>query len=275
MHRFFSAGAFAVAFAVTLFASGIAAAQQPIKRVYRADSRPPAEIFLHGFSGRGNRMDVLAHTLGGACEETDPARASVWVSTSSEREEAVGFATGHLEGLDAEGPATAMYIYTIRADATYVSVPALMRQVADAGRAGQSGYNIAHADVIDRLLVHTAIATEEEVITHHVNPYNILHAVPTYFVNGDLVQGTRIDNTGYFDDDTQANSHVSNLQSYVPAASIRTDLASDTSDDDACSMMCDGATSASSRLAPRAATRGQCGVERSITPLIRQVILDS
>ena len=101
-----------------------------------------------------------------------------------------------------------MYIYTIRADATYVSVPALMRQVADAGRAGQSGYNIAHADVVERLLIRTAIATEEEVITHHVNPYNILHAVPTYFVNGDLVQGTRIDNTGYFDDDTQANSHV-------------------------------------------------------------------
>ena len=66
-----------------------------------------------------------------------------------------------------------------------------------------------------------------------------------------------------------------NLQSYVPAASIRTDLASDTSDDDACAMMCGGATSASSRLAPRAAASRQCGVERSITPLIRQVILDS
>ena len=275
MHKFISVVAFAGVFAVALLASGIAAAQQPITRVYRADSRPPAEIFLYGFSGRGNNMDVLAHTLGGSCDEPDPARASVWVSTSSEREEAVGFATGHLEGLPTQGPSTAMYVYAIRADATYVSVPALMRQVVDAGRAGQSGYNIAHADVVERLLTRTAISTEEEVITHHVNPYNILHAVPTYFVNGDLVQGTRIDNTGYFDDDTQANSHVVNLQSYVPAASIRMDLASDTSDDDACSMMCDGATSASSRLAPRAATSGQCGVERSITPVIRQVILDS
>jgi hypothetical protein len=75
------------------------AAAQPITHVYRADTRTPTEIFIRGFQGRGNNMDLLAHTLGEACEETNLARASTWVSMSSRRDVAIGFSMGPLETL--------------------------------------------------------------------------------------------------------------------------------------------------------------------------------
>src|SRR5262245_4613911 len=82
----------------------------PVHTVYGADSGSPLEVFQTGFVGRGARMDVLAHTLGGACDETDLHLASTWVSTSSEYDEALGFARGHLEGLPL-GPQNVMYLY--------------------------------------------------------------------------------------------------------------------------------------------------------------------
>ena len=80
------------AFLLLLPAAHVAAQPvEPIVLVYRADTRSPEEIFQHGFTGRGQRMDLLAHTLGGACDEADPARASLWVSTSYEHNEAIVF----------------------------------------------------------------------------------------------------------------------------------------------------------------------------------------
>src|SRR5207342_2918295 len=111
-------------FLLLLLAAAHVAAQpvEPIVLVYRADARSPEEIFQHGFTGPGRRMDLLAHTLGGACDEADHGRAYLWVSTSYEHDEAIGFGRDRLENLPS-GPQNRMWIYAIRPDHSYVIVP--------------------------------------------------------------------------------------------------------------------------------------------------------
>lgn len=258
------------------------AAADPILLVYRADSRGPDVVFQHGFMGRGSRMDVLAHTLGGACEETDPARASTWVSTSAVRDEAVGFARGHLEGLPS-GPQNRMWLYSIRPDQTYIVVPSLLYRVADEARAGQSGYTPQQGAVVEHLMYNTLISTEAEVIAHYVAPANIISATPMWFdANDDLQFGARQLNPGYLNLDTSAASDVADLQAFVPAASIRMDLMDDDgpssgSESDQCAMSCDGATSASSfaaTMAPQPPS-AQCRAPKTFTPFLRDLILGS
>ena len=58
----------------TLMLFALPAHADPILIVYRVDTQSPDVVFHHGISGYGQRMDVLAHALGGSCDETDRAR---------------------------------------------------------------------------------------------------------------------------------------------------------------------------------------------------------
>src|SRR5688572_7042683 len=97
-----SRGARFILCCVLLAASCVAAAQpQPpaVTRVYRADARSPVDMFHDGMTGRGPRTDLLAHTMGGSCDETDNALASTWVSTSRSEHQAYQFAMTQLNVL--------------------------------------------------------------------------------------------------------------------------------------------------------------------------------
>ncbi|MUV14053.1 hypothetical protein [Noviluteimonas gilva] len=251
---------------------------EPIKLVYRADSRPPEDMFASGFFGRGSNMDLLAHTLGGSCEETNLARASTWVSMSAEHETAIGFATGRLEGIEENGPEHSMWIYTIRPDETYLDVRSVIQSAAFAGWYGQQGYTSAQGDTLAHLLYSTLLGSEREVVAHYVAPANIVSAQNVYFNEGgyNLVRGTIATNPCYRALDTQASDVVADLHAFVPAASIRDDYDSDSDSEGSCSMSCDGSVeSASSRsplaVAPRSA---HCKVRNGFSPMLLDIIND-
>ncbi|MCC8362222.1 hypothetical protein LK996_03930 [Lysobacter sp. A6] len=245
----------------------------PILLVYRADTRPPHVVF-QGISGRGSRMDLLAHTLGGACDETDPARASMWVSTSAERQEAVGFIYDHIAQLSG---GARMWVYTIRPDVTYFYVPSILNQVADAGERNLHGYTPQHADVIDHLLRNSRIVGEAEVLTHHVASANIINATPVWFGANGIEQGATEPNPNYVDLTTFAVSEVDNLAAFVPPASIRLDLLGNNggpSTSDQCAMTCDGASSASSFSATQPASLSlTCDIPKRASPAVLDIIL--
>jgi hypothetical protein len=266
--------------AVALLLCALPALADPILLVYRADTRSPDTVFATGFSGRGANMDVLAHTLGGSCDETSNLlRASQWVSTSAMSEEAIGFANLLLVDR-AYGEAQRVWVYTIRPDLNYFVVPSLLTQVAEAGDAGLHGYTPQHADIIDQLLRTTLLAVEAEVLTHHVEAANIINARPVWLDDdGQLQVGAAQPNPRYLDLDTTAVTNVQNLNAFVPPASIRLDLlddngASSGSESDQCSMTCDRATSASSFSAVQAATVSKaCNAPKRASPAVLDIIL--
>lgn len=267
--------------AACLLLSAFDTLAQPITRVYRADSRPPHEIFANGFQGRGANMDLLAHTLGESCEETDLARASTWVSTSARRDTAIGFAMGHLEGIPGHGTQHAMYIYTIRADHTYIDVRGVMRRAAAAGHAGQEGYTAAQARTLEHLLYATVIEGEEEVVAHHVAPGNIISVERVFFdASDDFIEEEAVFNSRYRPLETEASDVVADLQAFVPAASIRVGYDGDSEggsdSNSSCSMSCDGAgVGIGSRSAQTTASgSAQCQVRRGASPLLLDIIND-
>jgi pertussis toxin subunit 1 len=263
--------------AACLLLPALDAVAQPIGRVYRADSRPPEDMFFSGFHGRGNNRDLLAHTLGEACEETDPARASAWVSTSARRETAIGFADGHLEGIPGSGPQHSMWIYTIRPDHTYFDVHGVLRAAVSAGRSGQHGYTNAHAQTLEHLLYTTVIDGENEVVAHYVAPDNILSAQQVYYdAHDNFVEGTIATNPGYRVMDSYAREEVDDLQALVPASSIRVGYGEDSDSDGSCSMSCDGAGAGigSRNVLAAGPASAQCNVRRGSSPMLLDIIND-
>lgn len=267
--------------AVAMLLCAFPAFADPILIVYRADTRPPDTVFASGFSGRGANMDVLAHTLGGSCEETNLLSASQWVSMSAMSEEALGFA--NLLLVDRPyGEEHRVWMYAIRPDLNYFVVPSMLTQVAEAGDAGLHGYTPQHADIIDQLLRTTLLAVEAEVLTHHVASTNIINARPVWLDDDGQVQvGAAQPNPNYVDMDTTAVTNVGNLNAFVPPASIRLDLLDDNgassgsgSEDDQCSMTCDGATTASSfSVAQTAIVSKACNVPKRASPAVLDIIL--
>jgi hypothetical protein len=148
--------------AACLLLSAFDALAQPITRVYTRRFAAAARDLRQRLPGPRREHGPARHTLGESCEETDLARASTWVSTSARRDTAIGFAMGHLEGIPGHGTQHAMYIYTIRADHTYIDVRGVMRRAAAAGHAGQEGYTAAQARTLEHLLYATVIEGEEK-----------------------------------------------------------------------------------------------------------------
>ena len=168
-----------------------------------------------------------------------------------------------------------MWIYTIRADVHYISVPRLLQRVANEGWAGRSGYTAEHARTIERLLHSTVISNEQEVIVHYVDPMNIVDAVPTWFDGDDLVEGARVVNPAYVPMATTASDWVADLQAFVPAATIRTGLDAESDDASSCAMTCDGASSASAFSVQGGARPAQCTAPDQWSPMLRDIILSS
>ena len=147
-------------------------------------------------------MDLLAHTLGESCEETSIARASTWVSTSAERETRSVSRRATWNALAEQGPEHAMYLYRIRPDHTYLDVHGVMLRAVAAGMTNQRGYTPVQAYVLENLLYSTVIAGEEEVVTHYVNPANILSAQRLHYdAQDNLVRGAIVANPAYRPDE--------------------------------------------------------------------------
>jgi len=250
---------------------------QGITRVYRADSRAPETVFFSGMAGRGDLPDVLAHALGGSCDAPVNGRTSAFVSTSADRNEGVGFATDQLNmALPATGPSTAMWLYTIRADNTYMEVSDLLGQAAAAGRNSLLGYTPAQAAVLETLRRTTVIASEHEVVTHYVAPRNIVSAQALYYTEeGDLYEGPVIPNPNYFEDNTAVDNRVGNLQDFVPSASIRINLIESSDSESNCTMSCDGASAPSSpKLLATGSLPKVCYGRPNVNALLMDVVIN-
>jgi hypothetical protein len=252
---------------------------QTVHWVYRADPRPPSQVFESGFYPRGGNTNILEHAMGSSCDAADLARASAWVSTTAESFVANSRGEAYLRGAV---PGAVVWMYTIRTDNTYMSVVRLLQRAIGLGAMSANGYTPAHATVLRRLLYNSMLSSEAEVVTGRIFNTNIRDAVPMSLVGGEALFGTLVTNARYEDGPFGTNEAVPNLQAIVPAASIRErpPLPTD-SDFDACLMQCDGASTASSFSAGTtfaiSATGGdqQCPAPHGrLTPQLLDVILD-
>ena len=233
-----------------------------VKTVYRADSRDPSVIFANGFESRGSRMSILDHAIGGSCQLSG-ADGSAWVSTSAELSEAEGFATGLLEGERNYDNNLRVWVYTIRADVTYISIPDAIEQYIRMGSSGQYGYSPGDSELLRAIADGSHLSTEAEVVTHYIDPMNIVSATMMYVDAGDNFQhGEARHNPNYIAQDTISNSVINDSQitAFLSRESIwrfRTYRSSV-----ACNMECDSSNSSSSSKRG-IAERGHSGSSRA------------
>jgi hypothetical protein len=251
------------------------AQQEVITTVYRADSRAPEEVFRNGFSGSGTVISVLEHAAAGRCDISSGGPRSRWVSMSADHGYATRFAENRLRYTGGLATGARMWIYEIRPDSTYLSVVGILRQALAAAEAESDGYTFAHALGIRRATFQTSVFMEREVLTERVLPINIRNATPVWLdPEGDLVSGGSSFNSLYVVANTQATHTVPDLQSVIPAASIRTDYGNAAA---SCSMTCDRAASSSSRsIVPEPYADGFCAAygKSGLTPEKLMIILD-
>ena len=246
----------------------------PITQVYRADSRPPDEVFANGFSGGGGNLDVLAHARLNSCMADDRHAASAFVGMSADESEATLFASEQLEDEASRGnPDVGLWIYTIRADATFFSVPRLVERVLEAGAAQRQGYTSNDARIAGQLLQNTGIVGEAEVLAIRVPRTLVIEAYRVWLDPDDeLDSGQVLRNPSYIHANTQADSEGVPLDAYVPPGSLaRFDNAPPPAT--TCAMSCDGAHSAWQRAA-RSYPTLQCKATPGLTPLLLDIIND-
>lgn len=220
------------------------AQQELIRTVYRADPRPPNDVFQHGFTARGTRVDLLGHALAASCDASNAADRSAWVSTTADHTDATHFASSRLLAGGASGIGT-MWIYEIRPDETFLSVRGVMRQAIANAEEG-IGYTPPQAVRLRQLMNTTVLGTQNEVVAPIVHPTQVSRATPMRFVDGDVEMGPTVDNTLYVAADTHATHTVPNLPAYLPPASLWVIYSGDAR---SCVMSCDSSASASSRIA--------------------------
>jgi hypothetical protein len=245
----------------------------PITQVYRADSRPPEEIFQHGFTGRGGNLDVLEHALLASCTANDLHEASAFVAMTADESQATLFGAEQLEDRPGGGPDVGFWVYTIRADATFFSVPRVVERVVEAGYAQRQGYTPDDARIASQLLQTTELVEEAEVLATAVPRTLVMEAYRVWLdPDGDLDYGQTLRNPSYIHANTQAESEGVPLDPYIPPGSL-------TPYDDApprattCAMSCDGARSAWQRAAWSYPTL-QCKATPGLTPLLLDIIND-
>jgi hypothetical protein len=104
-----------IALTLTVLCHAVRAADPP-DIVYRVDSRPPEEVFVHGFQAWGNDHNIVAHVNGHTC--TGNTRTSAFISTMTNYNMVNALAENHLmERL-------VTYIYSIRADSNFYDAAA-------------------------------------------------------------------------------------------------------------------------------------------------------
>lgn len=110
---------------VILFSCISSAFSQPVSRVFRADSRPPEDVFENGFQAWGTNINFNAHVLG--ISGRRGSRDSAFIPTTSNIQSAENFA---LDLLNVSPDATA-YVYVIRATDNFYSAMTTMYNLYD------------------------------------------------------------------------------------------------------------------------------------------------
>jgi hypothetical protein len=251
-------------------------ASTPIHVVYRVEVTPPRIAFLAGFTARGATEDLLSLTSGVPCNNANPAQGPAWVTMTADREQAVRFARRHLDRMPVSGPNYPIYLYTIRADATFISVPGAFYSAIEAGRADRAGYSPEHANALEYLLYTRPILGERAVVATQVRSSNIANATALWLEGGSLVESGRpTDNFVYMHDPSSVATNVvpdGRLPSLLPPHAI---LSSEGWASGTCAMACDRATSASSFSLPdQIDYAAQCSQSDAIPPLLLDVIND-
>lgn len=247
----------------------------PIQAVYRIEMAPPFSVFTAGFSARGANEDLLSMTSGVPCNNASPLQGPAWVSMAADREQAVLFARRHLDRIWSSRDRP-IYLYRIRADASFISVPGAFYSAIDAGRADRAGYTPQHANALEYLLYTRPILGERAVVASRVDPRNISTATPLWLENGALVEGgSPTVNFAYVHDGfSQATNVVPDgrLPSLLPPHAI---LSSEAGASGTCAMSCDRATSASSFSLPDGIDYAtQCSQSDAVAPLLLDIIND-
>jgi hypothetical protein len=271
--------------AFVLFAAVLPAAAQinpgfnpstPIRVVYRVETAAPLGTFISGFNARGPDQNLLSLTSGAPCNLANPLQGAGWVVMTADRGQAVRFAQRTLEGMPSGGSNRRAYIYSIRADGDFISVPGAFYSAIDAGREGRAGYTGAQANALEYLLFTRPILGEQMVVATNVRTRNIIAATSLWIEGGDLVEsGVPTENYGYIHDASTAASNVVsdwNLPALFPHGAI---LSSEAGASGSCAMSCDRATSASSFSASAEIDyASQCGVSDAVAPLLFDIIND-
>ncbi|MGY4532041.1 hypothetical protein ACVW0Y_001157 [Pseudomonas sp. TE3786] len=215
--------------------------------VYRIDPRPPEDVFANGFNTNGQMVSLLAHAIGSSCDAEDPAHLSAWISTTTNREQAIEFAREQLRHnaipQQALGGASGLWVYAIATDHTYLSVISLFMQAEHSGRNNLGGYTTQHADQLEYLIYPpSTLLDDAEVVSQRIATTNIFAgALVTLDASTGLVDLSRprVTNANYRAPVTQMNNAVRNLTYLVPPSAIALYAAPGT---ESCYLACDGAS---------------------------------
>jgi hypothetical protein len=183
----------------------------PIRVVYRVDTTPPISAFTGGFNAGGTNENLLALTSGDSCLNPVPiAGAAGFVTMTADRQQAALFAQRYLDNTPWIGPNRPfIYIYAIRADPRFISVPGAFYTAIDAGMGRRAGFRPEHAQALEYLLYSRPILGEQAVVASQVDPDNIRSATGLWLENGALVEsGQPAPNVGYVHDAFSAATNV-------------------------------------------------------------------
>lgn len=217
--------------------------------VYRVDTRPPDDVFAHGFTSDGQLQNLLAHALGSSCDAETPAYRSAWVSTTTNRLQTLQVATQRLRQgsipQHALNGGSGIWIYTITPDSSYLHVLSVLTAAMLNGRNNQRGYTPSHADMLAHLMSPpTTLFNDAEIVTHRVPASSVVRARIVALSPADeptqpLIQPRNgVVNPGYQAPQTTMTNAVNNLNELVPPSSIALYLQPA---QQSCFMFCDGA----------------------------------
>jgi hypothetical protein len=247
----------------------------PIQIVYRVEATSPFTVFTDGFIAPGVNENLLTLTSGVACNTANLAPA--WVTTTADRDQAVQFAQRHLEAMPLRGRQFPVYLYAIRTDASFISVPGAFHSGMVAGFDDRAGYSPDHANALEYLMYNRPFLGERMVVASQVDPRLVATATSLWLeANGALSEsGSPTVNLAFVDDPlSQATSIVPDwrLPSLLPQNEI---LPAQGGTSGTCAMVCNQPITSSSFSATSGIDRSTlCSVSDAISPLLFDIIND-
>lgn len=113
---------YALTLLTILLVSQTCRAQDPVISVYRFSSRPPADIFAHGFQAAGGNVDLLRFASGASLAD----QTSAYVATTS----SIEFALDLFRRFHQYHPGTEVFLYTIRPTLNFHSLSVSLHRAA-------------------------------------------------------------------------------------------------------------------------------------------------
>lgn len=156
-------------------------------KIYRADSRPPADVFANGFHAWGTNINYNSHFNGSSGRRC--TRDSAFIPTTSRRDAAIRFSTDVINVSDD----SVAYIYIIRAANNFYS-------------ALDTIYNLYDASDIRVPDYYRAVLAEEQEYSayQNISPQLIELVLIRQRVNG-VIHETEERNSNYTPDSTHSN----------------------------------------------------------------------